>query len=226
MNFLLQHIYGGDILKKQTLLSVLSLVCRKQKGDGNLLIVIYTDQPAPIKRILGNFVKVETLEKELFEKYRVYEDKKQRIKLHIIKDFLEHHYGNMLYADIDTFFYRSAQPLYDQIDAGNFVLKEGKSGGSPDTSLIGINTKQADLMQKVLKQYESLSELSPSEREKSAFSKVLSGKNLHHADESYMYHYGNNQEAVQSRIDEFVSQHFYRDMGELMQIVSGWDVKG
>ncbi|HTB52804.1 MAG TPA: hypothetical protein VK718_08510 [Ferruginibacter sp.] len=89
-------------------------------------IVIYTDQPQFFEPYtsLYKYITIKEVTLAQIKEWRGSNDFVFRTKIKIIQDFFCSQTGNLLYCDTDTFITQSLQPIFAQIENGQFYMHQ------------------------------------------------------------------------------------------------------
>ena len=131
MNYLLYLVYGSGGYTQEALYSLISYY-RLHIQDENQ-VVIYTDDPAPFKKLLPDTVIYIPLTAMQLQEWKGGIDFNHRIKIKAIEDACTRFTGNILYIDTDTYFTKNISGLFKEISnkAIIFHKSEGRLIDNP-----------------------------------------------------------------------------------------------
>lgn len=130
-NYLIYQAYGAPDILNEALFSILSFLRREETTDAQ--IIIYTDNPAHFRAVLGDLptLHYEVIEPEQWREWRGAIDFVHRVKIKVLQHAATAYHGNFLYLDTDTVFQAPPQPIFAAIAAGERFMhvSEGSLGG-------------------------------------------------------------------------------------------------
>jgi hypothetical protein len=129
-NFLLYQAYGNiDHINECRYALLRYLEVYNLKPPKDIGLIIYTDQPAYFENFTPFFDSFEM--KEISEtqvkEWRGEANCQPRVKMEIIREFLNNVNGNLLYCDGDTYITAPIHPLFTELEKGHFCVYEDKT---------------------------------------------------------------------------------------------------
>ena len=114
----------GEMYNKQCLFAILSLLKLYDTSfPESMQIYIYTDQPDFFSLIEENYpVTLIFVDQKIIKKWSNGQNYFLLNKISLIKEFLESHKGNMIYADTDVIFKKKLESTFRKISNGQYVL--------------------------------------------------------------------------------------------------------
>lgn len=111
-NYLIYQAYGSPDILNEALLSILSYL--KQARDEAAQILVYTDNPAHFRAVLGEVAAVEyqVVAPAQWRKWRGEIDFVHRVKIKVLQHAAAHYAGSLLYVDTDTIFLQSPAEIF------------------------------------------------------------------------------------------------------------------
>ena len=142
-NFILYQAYGSiDHVNecRYSLLKYLEMYNLKPPAD--IGVIVYTDQPAffEVFAAFFHYFDIKEISQTQIKEWRGSIDFAKRVKMEILREFLEHTPGNLLYCDADTYFTGPVHSLLSEIRNGTLMMHEslgclGKLSGPSAQSL-------------------------------------------------------------------------------------------
>lgn len=131
-NHLIYQAYGSPDILNEALLSILSYL-RQQAGA---TVLVYTDNPAHFRAVLGEAARVEYvfIEPAQWQEWRGEIDFVHRVKIKVLQHAAAHYAGQLLYVDTDTVFLQSPADIFAALGRGERFMhvSEGRLGdGNP-----------------------------------------------------------------------------------------------
>jgi len=131
-NYLIYQAYGSPDILNEALLSILSYL----RQPAAATIVVYTDQPAYFRAVLGAAPEVTyvVIEPAQWQAWRGEIDFVHRVKIEVLQHAAAHYAGQLLYVDTDTIFTQSVAPVFAALARGEHFMHvgEGRLGdGNP-----------------------------------------------------------------------------------------------
>ena len=114
----------GEMYSKQCLFAVLSLLKVYNRSlPKTMHLYIYTDQPDFFSLLEERYpISTIFIDESRINRWSKAQDYFFINKISLIKEFLESHEGNMLYADTDVIFKKKLESTFEKIANGNYVL--------------------------------------------------------------------------------------------------------
>lgn len=131
-NYLIYQAYGSPDILNEALLSILSYL--RQPAEATILV--YTDQPAHFRAVLGEAPEVTyiVIEPAQWRAWRGEIDFVHRVKIKVLQHAAAHYAGQLLYVDTDTVFTQLVAPIFAALARGERFMHvgEGRLGdGNP-----------------------------------------------------------------------------------------------
>ena len=119
--YLLYLAYGSEALHAEALYSLLSYY---QIAKQPVQVLIYTDAPAAFQRVLGTRPGIEYPEVSptQWQEWRGTSNKVYLLKIGVMGHAAQHYPGNLLFVDTDTIWQADPEPLFQQIQQGQYVM--------------------------------------------------------------------------------------------------------
>jgi hypothetical protein len=131
-DYLLYQAYGSPAILHEALLSILSYL----RQPAGATVLVYTDNPAHFRAVLGEVAAVEyvPIEPAQWQAWRGEIDFVHRVKIKVLQHAAAHYVGNLLYVDTDTIFLKSPADIFAALGRGEHFMHvaEGRLGdGNP-----------------------------------------------------------------------------------------------
>jgi len=126
-NAILYQAYGGKDFINECRYSLLKyLQVYNLEPPASTGIYIYTDTPHLFEdfRTFFHTLKFIPVTDEMIRQWKGEESFVHRFKIEMIRDFLQHFEGNLLYCDTDTYSISPLEHLFDDIEAGHIYMHE------------------------------------------------------------------------------------------------------
>lgn len=126
-NALLYQAYGGQDFVNECRYSLLKyLQAYNLTPPAHTVIAVYTDMPDAFADFQPFLPRLGTrkLSKEMVQSWRGTINFVHRVKIEMLRDFLQTFTGNVLYCDTDTYITSSVEAIFENIGHGDFYLHE------------------------------------------------------------------------------------------------------
>lgn len=120
MNYFVIQCYGKERILREAKFCVLSLL-KFIKDDASYCIVLYTDNNSFFDDIRDHVV-FEPMLPEMVQQWKGEHNFVHRVKVMMLLDFVSKYEGKFLYLDSDTWFKKSPEELFKNIDDSNAVM--------------------------------------------------------------------------------------------------------
>ena len=123
-DFLLYQAYGSPAILNEALFSILSYL----RQDGGATVLIYTDNPAHFRAVLGEVKAVEYvhIEPAQWREWRGEISFVHRVKIEVLQHAAAHYTGNLLYIDTDTVFLKPLTEIFIALKQGERFMHVGE----------------------------------------------------------------------------------------------------
>lgn len=213
-NYVLFLSFGDTQWVQRTVLSILSFNNQLHPDSPKLRIGVLTDRPRYFKSYFKDWVEIFPLKKQEIAGRISENGFTQRLKISLLRDFVRQKDCNVLYLDSDIYIQEPVSQLLNDVNSGKALMwdKEGA-----ESAMLGFGSTHKDLLDRVMEGYDNLSDIAdPAERERTAWSGLMDKQ------PAAIYHYSEHMNRDWPRIEAFFNKHYYREVGELYQLVGLW----